>query len=218
MKFKVIKIIAVVFILFAVINVTGMFFLNLKIFNKELKTSFKRNAYYSSSEHADVERYHQKIEIYTYKLDSLLEINPVQTELFADKLIQKYKNESVFYKYKAIALFDQKRYEEALQLFKKNRIKYLGTPQSNDNYRNIAICFENLKQFDSAVYYYKKASLDDSFFRIATCFETKKENDSAIYYYSILLKELESSENKIYQIKNIDFLKQKIAILKRKNL
>ncbi|VXC29764.1 conserved hypothetical protein [Flavobacterium sp. 9AF] len=216
MKFKVIKIIALVFILFAVINFTGMFFLNLKIFNKELKTSLKKNTYYSKSKHYDEERYHKKIDVYTYKLDSLLEINPVQTELFADKLIKKYKNESIFKKYKAIALFDQKRYEEALLIFKNIHIVYLGSIEANDNHRDIAICFENLKEYDSAIFYYKKATLDDSFFRIANCFEFKKENDSAIYYYSALLKELESRENKIFQIKNIDFLKQKIATLRSK--
>lgn len=149
----------------------------------------------------------QKISKYQEKLDSLLEINPLQAELFADKLHKKYKREPVFIDYKAFALFKQKKYNDALKLYKiiNNPLsEFLGTKMNNN--RNIALCFENLREYDSAIYYFKKASIDVNLYSIARCFNHKKEKDSALFYYSKLLEIIKNDKDKMNYIKNIDVI------------
>ncbi|NHN26842.1 hypothetical protein FIA58_014245 [Flavobacterium jejuense] len=211
MKIKIFKIVAFVILVYIAFNIVGVFFLELSIFAKSFKSkSYERDMDYEFKKDTS-HIYKQKIDIYTFKLDSLLEINPLQTELFADKLHKKYKKETIFLEYKAIALYNQQKFHKALQLYKiidTPYSQYLGTKMNNN--RNIALCFENLKMFDSAIYYYKVSSLSDNLYKIGSCFNSKKEKDSAVFYYSKLLNTLERSENKIYYIKDIDYLKFKI--------
>lgn len=216
MKVKIFKIIALVFLIYITLNIVGAFFLGIGIFAREFKSSFFKIDNDHNIEYDSLVLYQQKIDIYIFKLDSLLEIYPIQAELFADKLHKKYKKETVFLEYKALALYNQQKFHEALQLYKiidTPYSEYLGTKMNNN--RNIALCFENLKMFDSAIYYYKVSSLSENLYEIGSCFNSKKEKDSAIFYYSKLLKKIEQKENKINYIKDIDLLKFKIDSIKK---
>lgn len=215
MKLKVIRIFAIVLLVFTSVNIAMMFFFGLGAFSD----TFKRSNFSFSREpvKSDTMYLHkQRMDRYSWQLDSLIEVNPLQAELFADKLSKKYKNETFFIEYKALAVFKQDKFEEALQLYKEIENPYsefVGTKR-NDN-RNIALCFKKLKQYDSAVHYFKISSIDDNLYNLADCFILMKEKDSALFYFRKKLEGIKKSNNKIYQIKEMDFLRYKIDSLKK---
>lgn len=181
MKIKVVKFLALVFLLFASINIVGSLFFGMYNFSNIYKHE-------SSIERDTIIVYEKKIDKYCLQLDSLLIVNPFQAELFANKLHKKYKK-IIFMEYNAFALFKQMKFKEALSVYKIIETPYSvynGTKMNNN--RNIAMCFENLKQFDSAIYYYKVSSINDNLNGIGRCFELCNKKDSSLFIIHYCLK------------------------------
>jgi tetratricopeptide (TPR) repeat protein len=212
MKLKVIRIFAIGFLVVTSVSIFATFIMWI--------VGFSYISEYSSVDSIEKDEkflYEEKIKIYSLKLDSLLEVNPLQAELFADKLHDKFKKEFIFLNYKAHSLCKQKKYHEALVVLKKSRessyFRYLEDQDLNAN--NIAACFEILKEYDSAIVYYKKMERNDVLFELGKCYSIIKEKDSALFYYGKKLEQFEKLDNKINYINEIDFLKFKIDSIKK---
>ncbi len=159
-------------------------------------------------------QYREKIDYYSYKLDSLLEINPRQAELFSDRLYEKFKNEPKFVKYKGISLMYQDKYELAINEFKKFK---MGNSYREDLEVNfgLGICHERLNNYDSAIFYYKKDDRSlDNMFRIFWCYEKQSKNDSAVFFLKKMKSRLKDDPNALNNIDLLDFINRKIDSLK----
>lgn len=212
MKLKVIRIFAIVFLVVTSISILTTFIIWI--------VSFSYASKYNSVDSIEKDEkflYEEKVKIYSLKLDSLLEVNPLQAELFADKLHGKFKKEFAFLNYKALSLYKQKKYQEALVVLKESRessyFRYLEDQDLNAN--NIAACFEVLKEYDSAIVYYKKVKRNDVLFELGRCYSIIKEKDSALFYYGKKLEQIEKFDNKINYINEMDFLKYKIDSIEK---
>lgn len=203
--------IALIFSILFSINILIGFFMGFDVFLKSAKESWDRPSYNVAD---TTYQYQEKIDHYTYLLDSLLEVNPKQAELFAEKLHKKYIEERVFTKYKVIALVYQEKYEEAIVKFKRlNKSKFYS--DYNEISYDIGICYENLKQYDSAIHYYKNAGVQQNLTRIYWCFEKSHNIDSSIFYLEKIKKNLKNDSNILNNIKEIDFIERKLDSLKK---
>lgn len=181
-------------------------------FQKSISESWRSTVYEKKSD--TTYQYERKIEYYTYLLDSLFEVNPKQAELFADKLHKKYIEERTFTRYKVISLVYQEKFEEAIVKFKKLNGNKFFSDYKEINY-DIGICYENLKEYDSAVYYYKKAGVHQNLNRIYWCFEKNNKIDSAIVYLEKIKTNLSYNHNILNNIDELDFINKKMDSLKQ---
>lgn len=209
---KAFKIIALIFIVSFAINILVGFFMGFEAFQRSISQSWRSTVYETKSD--TTYQYERKIEYYTYLLDSLLEVNPKQAELFADKLHKKYIEERTFTRYKVISLVYQEKFEEAIVKFKKlNSSKFFS--DYNEISYDIGICYENLKEYDSAIHYYKESGVHQNLARIYWCYEKDNKIDSAIYYLEKIQKNLEQDPNVLNNIREIDFVDRKLDSLKK---
>lgn len=208
---KAFKIIALIFLISFSLDFLVTLFLGFSAFYKSASDSWNRPSY---NDLDTTYQYREKIDHYTYLLDSLLEVNPKQAELFAIKLKEKFKGEREFSKYKVYALMNQDRFDESII-----ELKRLYSNKYADDYNQIefdlAICYENTEQYDSAIYYYKKSDLENNLYRIFWSFEKQSKNDSAIHYLEKIEKNLKKDPNVLNNLKEIDFVNRKLDSLKK---
>lgn len=215
MKSKIFKVVALVFVIMFSLNFIAMFFMNISFLSMSKIFETNENDDYIDVRIRDsIKKLENNVIYYSNKLDSIMEINPLQAELFADKLLLKYKENEEFLRYKANALFYQKKFQETINVYNQ---KLNNKKRISDDEFNIGICFENLKKYDSAIYYFHKTKYIDfsSEYRIASCYEKCNNVDSAIVYYKNVLKNIEKRENALRTYKDTDFLKFKIDSLKK---
>jgi len=210
---KTIRIVALFFVVWMSLNIIAAFYFSIGEFSEVFKKSnnFKNNGASFFEEDA-IRKREQEIDYYSFKLDSLLDENSLQAELFADKLLQKYKGEKEFIRYLAMAQYNQGKYEVALPNFKRVTFSKFDYIQENDIY-NVGLCFEMLNQLDSALHYYKRVS-NISQIRIAYCYELQKNRDSAIHFYKLAKEDYKSRSNVLDYTKQLEFLNNKIDSLK----
>jgi len=203
--------IALIFSILFSINILIGFFMGFDVFLKSAKESWNRPSYSVAD---TTYQYQEKIDHYTYLLDSLLEVNPKQAELFAIKLREKYKGEREFSKYKGYALINQNKYEDAILEFKRlNSNKFADDHRQVEYY--LAICYENTEQYDSAIFYYKKSDLENNLLRVFWNFEKQSKKDSAIYYLNKAKLKYENSTNVLDNLELIEFINHKLDSLKK---
>jgi tetratricopeptide (TPR) repeat protein len=210
MKLKIFKVVALVFLVVFSLNFIGIFFLNLSTLS--MNSLFDNDDNLNDKKDNRKEKLEDEVAYYTFKLDSIIEINPLQAELFADKLLLTYKNNEEFLRYKAISLSYQDKYQESLNLYKH----ILDSNKRNiyDEF-NMGICYEKLKKYDSAIHFYSKAEYDNYEFRIASCYKKSNQKDSAQVYYKKVITELQKNGGALRNFKDIDFIKFKIDSLQK---
>lgn len=214
MRSKIFKIVALVFIIAFSLNFIAMFFMNLSAIS--MSKMFETNAddYVDVKKRDSIKNLENNVIYYSNKLDSIIEINPLQAELFADKLLLRYKDNEEFLRYKANALFYQNKFQEAINVYNQ---KLNNKNRNVDDKFNIGICFENLKKYDSAIYYFHKTKYIDfsSEYRIASCYNKNRQKDSALVYYNKVLVNLKEDKNVLRNYKDINLISLKIDSLKQ---
>lgn len=185
----------------------------------EFSAVFKKSNYFQNNDPSFfdeevIEKRKYEINYYSDKLDSLLDENSHQTELFAEKLLQKYEGEKEFIRYLAMAQYNQGKYDKALTNFKRVTFSKFDYIQDNDIF-NVGLTFEMLNQYDSAIHYYQKVS-EKAKIRIAQCYEAQMITDSAIHYYQIQKNNILKYANTLDYTSELDFLNHKLDSLKKK--
>ena len=111
--------------------------------------------------------------------------NYIYAKQIYESLLNKIKNKKIYYNL-GICLYNLKKYDEAIIIFKK---VILLDPSFKDTYNNMGICYKNLKQYDKAIEHYKKAiDLDKNFVEVyynwGICLDNLKKYDDAIILYN----------------------------------
>ncbi|MCL2704915.1 MAG: tetratricopeptide repeat protein [Spirochaetaceae bacterium] len=112
--------------------------------------------------------------------------------------------------------FTEKQYDKALESYTALANKYKKSYLAPISLNNVAVCYEELGDNDSAINYYKKIidnystnypNIPHALFSLGRLYETKEEFNTAIEYYNMVADKYADSDWTIFSKNRIIFLK-----------
>lgn len=213
MKLKIVKYIAILFIVGFALNFIGGIGLNIWGVSEQIELNEK----HSNSEEgiSEIMAGKRLREIYLPKIDSLVSVNPEMAIPYIDKVLTEYPKNSELIFYKGVAYNKMDSFTLAIESFKKSMaISGYENPRALGN---IGWTYFKQNNFDDALEYLIKASNSDKdYFReIALFYELREDYPNAVEYYKIVLEDWENSNRRLSLFKEIRDLKKKISTLEK---